>query len=145
MKELYKPKNFSITELVGPEIYEYHGDHFSWFLLDQTALKVLQALREEFGPCVVNNWNSGGQFKESGLRERTTKTGAKNSAHKFGMAFDCKFKNYSADEVRKAVLENEQKWLNLGMTRIEDGAYSPTWLHFDVIPTGMDKIHVIKP
>lgn len=143
---MYKPKNFAITELIGRKVYEYHGDYYSWFLLDETALRVLQALRDEFGPCVVNDWNSGGKFRESGLRNRYTDTGAHNSAHKFGRAFDCKFKNYSADEVREAVLKDEKKWLDLGLTRFEDGAYAKTWFHFDTMPNKVTgKIQIIKP
>lgn len=138
------PEHFTLTELVGPEVYKYHGIN-AIYLLDPVAIKVLGALRKTFGPCVVNNWASGGQFKESGHRLMTTKTGAKNSMHKFGMAFDCKFTNVSPDQARRDILADQSYWRHLGLTRLEDGAFAPTWVHFDVKPVPGNEIVIIKP
>ena len=137
-------KNFSLVELVGPSVYNYMGDHSAKFLNPQ-MVKFNQALRDKFGPSIVNNWASGGNFKESGHRLWDTKTGAKGSAHKFGMATDNKYRDATPDEVRAHILANQAYWLEQGLTRIEDGAYAPTWVHADCIYTGVDYIVVIKP
>ena len=42
-------------------------------------------------------------------------------------------------------MSNEELFLNMGLTRIEDGAFAPTWLHIDRAWTGDNKIHVVKP
>ena len=137
-------KDFKLVELVGPEIYEYMGDH-SAQLLNPSALKWVQAARDKFGPCVINDWSWGGRFKESGHRLWDTKTGAKASQHKFGNAFDLKFKSVDPDEVRHEILKNQEYWMNLGLTRIEANEYAPTWMHGDSKVTGLSYIQVIKP
>jgi len=137
-------KNFDIKELVPREVYQRFGDSSVWFL-DQKAIQVLQQLRDTFGTCVVNNWSSGGKFNYSGFREPDCSVGASFSQHKFGRAFDCKFTKATADEVRESILKNQKKFMEQGLTTIEDGQFSPTWLHFDTRITRMNEIFIVKP
>ncbi|MBI9113252.1 peptidase M15 [Maridesulfovibrio ferrireducens] len=102
MTGIYKPNHFRIEELVYPEFYEAHKHRgeLMWMAFDQRALITLDWLRETYGPITVNDWLWGGPFKYSGLRPFDCEEGSELSQHKFGRAFDCKFKNVTADEVR---------------------------------------------
>ena len=136
-------KYFEDFELVGPEFIKTNLP-VKWFI-DKELLSVLDALREEFGPITINNWKSGGQYKESGLRMPNTGTGASFSQHKFGKAADLKFKNHTVQDVYKAILANEAKWVAKGLTTLENITATPSWLHIDVRNTGSDKILIVNP
>jgi len=125
----YRPKHFILQELVGPGVFEARGDR-AFELLRPEALVTLDALREKFGPLTVNNWHAGGAFKESGLRDFTTATGAKYSMHRYGGAFDCKFQSLVTHEVYDYVLANRGEFPLI--TTVENVKFTATWLHFDV-------------
>lgn len=137
-----KPTSFILQELVDPATYKARGER-AWELLDPRALITLQALRDSLGPCIVNSWHAGGSFKESGLRSFGTATGATYSQHKYGRAFDCKFRNALPGEALAYVQANREKFPHL--TVIEDVAYTATWFHFDVRFTGRSDIWIVKP
>lgn len=137
-----KPKSFILQELVDPDIYKARGER-AWELLDPRALITLQELRDSLGPCIINSWHAGGSFKESGLREFGTGTGATYSQHKYGRAFDCKFRDALPAEALAYVQANRGKFPHL--TVIEDVAHTPTWFHFDVRFTGRPDIWIVKP
>lgn len=138
----YRPSNFIIQELVPPSIYQARGER-SWELLDARALLSLQALRDRFGPLTVNNWHSGGTYKESGLRSFSTGTGAAYSQHKFGRAFDCKFKNATPRQVCEYVLAHTDEFPHI--TTIENPDATPTWFHFDVRDHNRQGIWIVNP
>lgn len=138
----YRPKHFDLRELVPPDVYMDRGPA-AWELLDPRALIVLDALREKFGPCVVNDWHLGGGFKESGFRNPVTGTGARLSQHKFGRAFDCKFKNAKPREVFDHLLEHADEWPLL--TVLEDVEHTWSWVHIDVRAADWQGIRVVKP
>lgn len=139
----YRPPNFKLEELVDPRIHKRLGDK-AWDLLNENALRSLQALREKFGPIIVNNWHAGGQYSESGLREQGTKTGAPKSAHKRGEAFDCKPRNVSVREMYDYILAHPSEFpLIRRLESIE--ATRGLWLHFDVVEHPGAGIRVFKP
>lgn len=125
-----RPRFFILQELVAPTIFDRMGEE-AWNLLDPDALEALQALRDKFGPLTVNDWHRGGRFKESGLRETSTTTGAPKSAHKSGHAFDCKFANVTVRHVYDYVLAHQREFSQI--RRIENIQFTPTWLHFDTV------------
>lgn len=113
---MYKPEHFELHELVYPEIYEqYHRTnrlHLVWGILDRYALWTIDQLRKRYGSCTINNWyqktdkgftirKGSGVFIESGLRKDDTTTGSSLSQHKFGRAFDLKFRNIAAPDIVK--------------------------------------------
>jgi hypothetical protein len=137
-----KCQHFLLQELIPPDIFLERGEA-AWELLDPSALYSLDDLRETFGPIVVNDWHSGGNFKESGYRIATTPTGAKYSQHKFGRAFDCKPVNVTPAEMSAYILANPTKFEHI--TTLEDVAKTITWLHFDVRNNPQIGIRVVQP
>jgi hypothetical protein len=129
---MYTPEHFRIEELVGPEFHQVNKARGAMMFMafDQLALVTLDRLRKRYGPIVVNNWQAGGTFKESGLREMGTGTGAALSQHKFGRAFDCKFRNITPAEVWAELQASPNLSCFEFIQRIEAGA-GMTWFHFD--------------
>ncbi|CAM0062698.1 hypothetical protein VPHF86_0267 [Vibrio phage F86] len=134
---MYKCKYFEIYELVTPQMYEAWGEK-CWQLFDERVLITLDALREEFGSCVVNDWKWGGSFDDSGFRDVHFYSSVdaylkSRSQHKYGRAIDAKFK-VPAHEVRKFILENPTlfphvKFIETGP--LKDGR-AMSWVHIDV-------------
>lgn len=137
-----KPRSFKLQELVTPSIYNARGES-AWQLLDPRALITLQELRDALGPCVVNDWADGGHYQESGLRDFETSTGAKWSQHKYGRAFDCKFKSLTPADALAYVQANREKFPHL--TVVENPSATPTWFHFDTRFTGKPNIWIVNP
>jgi len=138
----YRPPHFKLQELVAPSIFERLGDD-AWNLLDEKALRALESIREKFGPIIVNNWHAGGQYKESGLREQDTRTGAPKSAHKRGMAFDCKSSKYTPAQMCAYVMANPDEFPYV--RRIENPDDTRTWLHVDSVEHAGKTPRVFKP
>lgn len=135
---IYMPKYFKLQELVDSETFNELGQS-AWLLFDVDALISLDALREKFGPCLVNNWHSGGNFSWRGFRSSKCTVGAQKSQHRLGKAFDCSF-NTPAKKIREYLLLNRKEFPLI--TAIEDDV---TWLHFDVRHHGGTGIKVFKP
>lgn len=134
-------KHFVIQEFVSPEIYKLRGGK-SIELIDSRIVMIAEKLREYFGvPITINNWHTGGQYKESGLRDFDTTTGAKFSQHKFGRAIDCKFQGLEPKYIRKKIIENQGEFIKVGITCIE--ADTPTWVHIDCRYTGFNNILIV--
>lgn len=138
----FRPRNFVLQELVAPTIYDRLGAE-AWDLLDENAVRALQALRERFGRITVNDWHLGGTYKESGLREQNTATGAPKSAHKRGMAFDCKFRDVLLRDVYETVTTRDDEFPLI--RRVENIKATPTWFHFDTVEHGQAGIRVFMP
>lgn len=148
-------KYFKIEELVPHHVYTTRGNK-AWELLDVRALKTLEWLRENLGPCVVNNAHAGGKYSQSGLRtfefymqdgvttrqQAHEKISLSNSQHKYGRAFDCKFSKYNAEQARHWIKEH---WCESGFDwaiTLEEGV---SWLHFDVRTQPTNKVYTFKP
>lgn len=113
--------------------------------IDNKLILVAEWLRNQLGkPVVINNYATGGQYKESGLRDPNTSTGAKKSAHKIGKAIDIKVVGMTAKEVFDFCLANELQLYAMGVREIEDHAYTPTWVHLGT-RGNWDRIKIIRP
>lgn len=127
-------KNFTTKELVPPDVYAARGEAAAQ-LMDIRIVNVAQWLRNKTGKSIIiNSWASGGQYKESGLRNFETSTGAKWSQHKFGRALDLKVQGVEAEEVRQLIRNNWAELKEIGLTCIEKD--TPTWVHIDCRWTG---------
>lgn len=124
---MYQCRHFDIQELVPPHIYEAMGDK-AWELLDERSLITIDALRDHFGPIIINDWHSGGNRKWSGLRTPASPYYSETSQHSYGRAFDCLFLQVSIEKVRQEVLRTRAVKFPY-ITGIE---LNVSWFHFDV-------------
>lgn len=132
-------QHFQLNELVCGHTLRAFGDK-AWNFLDTEALRVLLILRREVlrVPLVCN----AGQHTQRGLRcnlcdlvkTKTSKGAIYLSQHTMGKAFDLTSKEMTAEQMRKAIEENADKFPV--PLRIEDGV---TWLHVDVQDNGTGK------
>jgi hypothetical protein len=125
-------KHFSAKELVPPSVYDIRGDK-SIQLFDTNALKLLDWLRDRYGSATVNDWAWSGNYSQSGLRTvefygSWEKYNKSFSQHKYGRAFDVKFKEATAQEIREDL---KAVWAVVGLgfpITLEDDV---SWLHVD--------------
>ena len=130
--------NFDLREFVDPETWQLLGEKSRW-LIDDRIINCAAALRAITGKAVtINNWHTGGQYHESGLRSPFTTTGAKFSQHKFGRAVDCKVEGMTAEEVRQLIKQHWLHFKSVGLTTIEKD--TPTWVHLDCRNTGLETL-----
>jgi hypothetical protein len=124
----YLPKHFGVMELVPPEIYGEMRDS-AIILLDDRILRVLDAIRDHFGvPVTVNNYHTGGSFKQRGFRTVEVPGGAKHSPHFYGRAADFDVQGMTADMVRREILANQSLDDFSLITGMETGV---SWIHVD--------------
>ena len=130
---------FSIYELVGRRTYKKYGND-SWQFFETNALHCLLIIREGINDsCTINDWKWGGKFSHRGLRTNLQQLFSKYfgksilylSGHVLGCAFDLVFKNTSAIEVRKWIVENAHLFpCKIRLERNKNGK-PITWTHFD--------------
>lgn len=123
---MYKCQYFNIYELV-PKDFEPVLENKLWLLFDNRALITLDELRRKFGPVIVNNWKEEGPLSQCGFRTASG-IGAAFSQHRYGRAFDCHFKNVTAEEVRQLCKQGQYNCF-YHITAIEDKV---SWFHFDI-------------
>jgi hypothetical protein len=134
-------EHFDIREFVPPEIYNQFKDNSIWFI-DPKIIKVAEFVRSFFKkPVTINNWFTGGQYKESGYRLPNTTTGASLSQHKRGTAVDIKLPDVDYEEIRKIILANANTFMGAGVTTMEAG--TKTWIHLDCRNTGLNHILLV--
>lgn len=138
--------NFYLDEFIDPATYAARGTS-SIELLDMRIVMGIQYLREQSGRVItINNWATGGQYKESGLRRFDTKTGAKWSQHKYGRAIDTKWQGWTIKQAFDFVVSHQNYLIDRQLiTTIENISATPTWLHLDCRYTGMDKFKIVNP
>lgn len=124
-----KAKHFKIHELVPPKTYTRFGEK-AWWFIDPVLIDLIDAMRDEFGRATINNYKWGGDRQWSGLRSSDSPWYSPYSQHSFGRAADIIFNDISADDVRKAMTQNPEKWLAIApsITLEED----VSWVHVDV-------------
>ena len=139
---------FSIEEFVPPEIFKSYRENSIWFI-DSRVVEGANLLRSLLGPITINNWHTGGKYKESGLRAMWSTTGAAMSQHKFGRAIDIKVDTMKSKDVFKFILDS---WVSNSVckffTTLEDVEYTKTWVHLDCRNIGGDTKNtplIVKP
>jgi hypothetical protein len=131
-----KCKHFKIFELVPKSLYNGFEEYKLWWLFDDRALWTLDALRDQYGKMIVNDWYFGGIYQERGFRLGGSLTGALMSQHKYGRAFDCKFLDAPVGVVRQDCIEGKYDCFDR-ITAIELGV---SWFHFDLRNSDSDKL-----
>lgn len=126
----YRCRHFKLWELVDQATYSAMGEK-AWLLFDNRALETLDWLRDTYGPVVVNDWKAGGKFQYSGFRPEHCIEGAKHSQHKYGRAFDCKFREISADQVRADLIARPGRAPLMTAIEVPSPGHPMSWFHFD--------------
>lgn len=135
--QFYKPKNFSLKELVPKTTIDKLGDK-AWELLDERMLRNIQFFRDTFGVIYINTPTQQfrcfdpSEFRKEGL-----------SQHNHGRAVDCTFKNYTSEQVREWLRQPENVsrlpepniWVEIGTPH----------LHFDVRYSDKKGIYFFNP
>lgn len=130
---MYRPKYFTIKELVNPELLKKIGEETAWKLFDDRVLKMADEIRKKYGSCTVNA--SG--LVDCGLRDINSATGAKYSAHKLGRALDIHIRSIELENAGNATAKTkaynrvrEQLMLDprFDVLNFENNIH---WLHID--------------
>lgn len=130
---MYKTKYFQLKELVHPALLKSISETVLWQMFDDRLLKCADLIREKYGACTVNA--SG--LVDCGLRDWTSKTGAKHSAHKFGRALDIHIRDielkHAGDKAGKAKAYNAVRQELLKDSRFDCLSFENniSWLHVD--------------
>ena len=135
----YHPLYFRTQELVPQKVYEVRGE-LALELLDDRALITLDKLRKRYGSITVNDWMWGGNSQWRGLRTPDSPWYKPYSQHTFGRAFDCVFKEVTAEEVRQDIFKHPHV---LDFEHIRSIELNTSWLHFDV--RNCNRIKTYKP
>ena len=141
---MYQPKHFAkdlndLAMQVLPEhIYKKEGvaglRH-----IDERVVITIDMLRKELGvPITVNSWSWGGGRNYSGYRDvmyygDLQKYSDSTSQHKSGRALDFKASGMTAQDVRKFILKNKEKFPYISFLEVGPlkNGQAMTWVHID--------------
>lgn len=144
----YVTDNFRIEEFVSKATFTKWGRRSIYFV-DPRLILLMQAFREHLGrPITINNWyKPGGTFNNRGYREPNTSIGGYESQHKFGRAADFNVQGMTAAEVYAEIMKHKDKFINAGLTCVEDVAFTPGWTHVDLRwhDEAGESILIVKP
>ncbi len=136
-------KYFDIRELVCPDAHRKFGE-IAWQFFRPQLLETLLIIRRDIlkTGMTVNNWSSGGQFGQRGLRcnlcqivrDNSTKGLIYLSAHCEGAAIDFDNKIYTAEQTRGIIADHAD--LLPFPIRLEQNV---NWCHIDVYDSGSNK------
>lgn len=134
----YRPDGFGIKELVDEQTFNSLGEE-AWNLFSIKTLITLNTIKKLTGWTIIvntwsfKNWQKYGKEKWSqrGFRASTSTTGLKTGAHPKGLgidfdAYDKDGKHISADNVRKFIMDNINKFEYICCLEIDI-----EWVHFD--------------
>lgn len=130
-------EHFDLREFVPPEIHSIYGDNSIWFL-DREMVGLAEQLRIDLNaPITINNWHTGGKYKNSGYRSPDCPEGKELSDHKRMIALDIKVRGMTAEQVRQHLRDNYFMYDDV-LTTIEKD--TPTWVHISKRWTGLETL-----
>ena len=121
-------KYFKIHELVSKSVYEKMGEK-AWRYVPDDLIMAIDTVKERFpnGTISINNYAWGGSRQWSGLRTADSSYYSATSMHSFMMAVDMIFSKYTADEVRKDILDNPSSYHTVRGLELDT-----SWVHIDI-------------
>jgi len=143
---MYICEHYGIKELVPPEIYEIASNKkLLWLLFDKDLLEVIDALRDDYGPVIINDWPWDGSETMCGFRPFETNPEeaeyALFSQHELGRAFDLHFQNVMVEAVRLDILDQKKSY----MKKIKGMELGMPWLHIDTRNNNANNIVTFRP
>lgn len=139
---MYLPRWFSVQELVPPEVYDVRGEK-SLELMDVNILEALDAIRDDHGRILVNNWHSGGDLKYRGFRPLSCPVGAAFSQHRYGRAIDFTPLDTPLETVYEAIKDG----LYDQVTTLENIEVTSkgNWIHMDCRNARFPEVRIVDP
>lgn len=140
---MYRNQYFGIKELVSPIVYDKWGQN-SWMFFNEEILRELDLIRETYySPIIINNWSSGGNLKQCGLRSnldeivkgKTNKNQLYLSAHTMACGFDLHCKYGHNDKLFNHVYNLIKNKKLKQFKRLENFENTKTWVHTDCFQT----------
>lgn len=142
---MYKPKHFTLEELVHPAIIAAIGEVNCWLRLDEGVLRDLDRIRETWGDVIyINGLFNGVLFDSRGLRPPNDPDGGFWSVHKEGKAFDLVPKDGNAKDLYYVIISLIKAGILQSINTLEDRKYTKTWVHVANMNTGLKPL-IIKP
>lgn len=135
----YKPKHFSIKELVAPSLLKAVPEWKLWLIFDPELLKCADLIRQKYGKCTVN----ADGLTDCGLRDFNSDTGTSVSAHKFGRGLDLHISTIESKAAKIKNATDRKKWKTAEYEKVrkelmEDSRFDSlnfevniSWLHID--------------
>lgn len=123
---IYKCKHFSIYELVPPQMKNEEELNL-WMIFPRRNLEVIDALREDYGSLIINSWEWGGKFEQSGIRLPNSQFYSQTSQHSYANAFDIHPQNEEVEKIRSDIRNRRFSY----MERITGLELDVSWLHID--------------
>jgi hypothetical protein len=144
-----KAKYFALHELLPPRIYKHLCDNNvewkGWLLVPHTTIETIDTLRETLGPMFINTYGLSKEIQstygvrvDSGMREMNVAWAARPtyvSAHFHLLATDSVFRDVTAQEARRYILENPDKFPHINRLECTIKGKEIGWLHWDSVPT----------
>jgi hypothetical protein len=132
---VYQAKYFKIQEFMPANFVKEMGEERCWWYIRPEIVAVADLLRERLGKRVlINTWAAGGTNQFRGFRPLWCRIGADYSQHRLGCAIDVEVPGLSPVEVLAFIRKNSKPFIDLGLSTVEDTAFTPTWLHLDIRP-----------
>ena len=154
---IYKPRHFTLQELVCQHVFDAHGSR-AWSFFDERLLMTMDFLRDKWNsPIYVNNWDMpeetrerlglglyderGGRCVQCDLVKKAAKSGRVYcSAHIRFQACDFNVHKLTPDKVSLWLLQNYQ--LLPFPIRLEKNTKG--WTHLDMSNTGTNKVELFN-
>lgn len=135
---MYKPKNYTLSELVHPQIIRSIGAKNSWRRLDADCLRDLQTIndewRKEHGSGIYVNQLEYG-IDSRGLRPPNDPDGAFYSTHKQGNTFDLVPVNGKTRELYDFIIKLIKDGKLIKMNTLENFDDTLRWVHVGYMNT----------
>lgn len=153
-------QNFFLDEFMHPEIYKRFGKN-STVYLNQKLVELVELIRKGFNEdrkfqdvkapeigFVINNWATGGKFKDSGVRDffNPHKKGSR-SRHYFSFCADLKLTGgVDEKELYLHILKFKDYYFSKGLTTLENYNFTPGWVHVSIEwRPNEEEIRIINP
>ena len=131
IKIMYKPKNYTLSELVHPQIIRTIGVKNSWRRLDADCLRDLQTINDEWR----KKYNTGiyvnqlPKYDSRGLRPPNDPDGSFYSTHKQGNTFDLVPVNGKYKELYALIVQLIHDGELLKLNTLEHINFTNGWVH----------------